>query len=216
MTKKSNAFPWWGWAVWGLTMIIGFIAYSHLPAQVASHYNLAGKAQRLIPRLLAVVYEPAIMLVVILLWHVLWRIDPKKKNYESFWATYRYIGGIIVVCIGLIYLTVLGHLLHIGSLRFAPTAIGVMFMLIANVSPRIQPNWWVGFRTPWTLSSTESWIRTHRLGGQLGVPMGILIIILAWVLPTNLVMSASVVIPILLWALITVVASYFYAQPKQH
>ena len=108
------------------------------------------------PRLLVVLYEPAIILGIILLWHVLWRVDPKKKNYESFWPSYRYIGGIIVVCISLVYLTVIGHALNIASMRIAPTVIGIMFMLIANILPRIQPNWWIGFRTPWTLSSAES------------------------------------------------------------
>lgn len=182
------------------------IAYTHLPVQVV------GKANRTTPRLLVVLYEPSIMLGFILLWHVLWRIDPKKGNYESFWSTYRYIGGVLVVCIGFIYLTAIGHALNIMSMRFVPTVIGIMFMLIANVSPRIQPNWWVGFRTPWTLSSAESWNRTHRLGGLLGIPMGFLIIILAWVLPTNVMMKVAVVVPIFLWVLITVVASYFYAK----
>lgn len=214
--KQSNAIPWWAWVVWGFTIIMGFIAYFHLPAQVTTLFRSAGKAHRTSPRLLAVSYEPLIMLVVILLWHVLWRIDPKKRNYESFWSTYRYIGGVIVVGIGLVYLTVLGHVLHIASMRFIPTAVGIMFMLIANVSPRLEPNWFIGFRTPWTLSSKESWIRTHRLGGQLGVPMGILIIILGWVLPTNLSMKVAIVVPILLWALITVVASYFYARQTRH
>lgn len=204
--KKNNALPWWGWLAWGLTIALGMIAYTYLPAQVV------GKANRMTPRLLVVLYEPSIMLGVILLWQVLWRIDPKKGNYESFWSTYRYIGGVIVVCIGLIYLTTLGHALNITSMRFVPTVIGIMFILITNVSPRIQPNWWVGFRTPWTLSSAESWNRTHRLGGQLGIPMGLLIIILAWVLPTNVMMKVAIVVPILLWVLITVVASYFYAK----
>lgn len=208
MMKKNNAIPWWGWLTWFLVMALGIIAYTHLPAQVV------GKANRMTPRLLVVLYEPAIMLGIILLWHVFWRIDPKKRNYESFWSTYRYIGGVIVVFIGLIYLSVLGHVLNIASMRFVPTAIGIMFMLIANVSPRIQPNWWIGFRTPWTLSSTESWNRTHRLGGQLGIPMGFIIIILAWVLPTNSMMKLAILVPILLWVLITVVASYFYAQKR--
>ncbi len=216
MAKKNKAFPWWGWVVWTLITIIGFITYFHLPAHVPTHFNLAGKADRYSSRLLAVVYEPSIMLVIILLWHVLWRIDPKKRNYESFWSTYRYIGGVIVVCVSLIYLTVLGHLLHIWSMRLAPTAYGIMFMLIANVLPRLRPNWFVGFRTPWTLSSEESWNRTHRLGGQLGIPIGILIIILAWVLPINAMMILAVIIPILLWLLITVVASYFYARQERH
>jgi uncharacterized membrane protein len=204
--KKSKAMPLWGWFAWVLAIVIGIIAYTHLPSVVI------GKGGRMTPRLLAVVYEPSIMLVFILLWHVFWRIDPKKRNYESFWSTYRYIGGVIVVCIGLIYLTVLGHLLNIASMRFAPTAYGIMFMLIANVLPRLRPNWWIGIRSPWTLSSEDSWNRTHRLGGQLGIPMGILIIIFAWVLPTNPMMMLAVVLPIILWALITVIASYFYAK----
>ncbi|MED1205822.1 SdpI family protein [Heyndrickxia acidicola] len=206
MKKKNNAMPWWGWLTWVLAIILGIIAYTHLPAEVA------GKANHMRPSWLIVLYEPAIMLVIILLWHVLWRIDPKKKNYDSFWSTYRYIGGVIVVCIGIIYATVLGHSLHILSIRFAPSAYGIMFMLIANISTRLQPNWWVGFRTPWTLSSTESWIRTHRLGGQLGIPMGLLIIIFAWTLPLNLMMIIAVVVPVILWVGIIVVASYFYAK----
>ncbi|MDR3587220.1 MAG: SdpI family protein [Desulfosporosinus sp.] len=158
--KKNRAIPWWGWLSWVLAIILGIVAYAHLPAQVA------GNANRITPRLLIVLYEPAFMLGIILLWHVLWRIDPKKKNYESFWSTYRYIGGVIVVCISLVYLAVIGHALNIASMRFVPTVIGIMFMLMANVLPRIQPNWWIGFRTPWTLSSAESWNRTHRLGGN--------------------------------------------------
>ena len=206
--------PWWGWLSWILVIVLGMVTYFHLPAQVPSHVNSAGKPTLFISRLLAVVYEPSIMLVIILLWHVLWRIDPKKRNYESFWSTYRYIGGVIVVCIGLIYLTVLGHLLHIGSMRFAVTVYGMMFMLIVNVLPRLQPNWWIGIRTPWTLSSEKSWTRTHRFGGQLGIPTAILIILLAWVLPISKLMVLAAVGPILLWALITVVASYFYATKE--
>jgi uncharacterized membrane protein len=207
--NKKKVMPWWGWLTWILAIMLGCLAYFHLPVQVPSHVNSAGKPAFFISRLLAVLYEPTIMLVIIILWHVLWRIDPRKRNYEFFWSTYRYIGGVVVVCIGLIYLTVLEHLLHIGSMRFAPTAYGIMFMLITNVLPSLRPNWWIGIRTPWTLSSEESWNRTHRLGGQLGVPMGILIIILAWVLPIN---AMAVVVPIILWVLFTVVASYFYAK----
>jgi uncharacterized membrane protein len=214
--NKKKAMPWWGWLAWILAIVLGCIAYVHLPAQVPSHVNSAGKPGLFISRLVATLYEPATMLVIILLWHVLWRIDPKKRNYDSFWSTYRYIGGVIVVCIGMIYLTVLGHLLHIGSMRFAPTAYGIMFILIANVLPRLRPNWWIGVRTPWTLSSELSWIRTHRLCGQLGIPMGMLIVVLAWVLPIGKMMMPAVLLPVILWALITVVASYFYSKDDGH
>lgn len=215
MLNKKSAMPWWGWLSWAVAIVLGGLAYFHLPSQVPSHVH-EGKPTLYISRLLAVMNKPFMILAIILLWHVLWRIDPRKKNYESFWGTYRYIGGVIVVCVGLIYLTVLGHLLHIGTMRFALTAYGLMFTLIANVLPRLRPNWWIGVRTPWTLSSEETWNRTHRLSGQLGIPMGILIMILAWVLPINRFTTVAVVMPVLLWALITVVASYVYARQERH
>jgi len=76
--KKNRAIPWWGWIAWLLATTLGIVAYAHFPAQVV------GKANLMTQRLLVVLYEPAFILGIILLWQVLWRIDPKKKNYESF------------------------------------------------------------------------------------------------------------------------------------
>ena len=39
---------------------------------------------------------------------------------------------------------------------------------------KVRPNWFVGIRTPWTLSSKRSWVRTHRLGGWLFMALGVL------------------------------------------
>lgn len=200
--KCLDAIPWWGWGLWAAVLALGIWAYPHLPTQIA------GAAHRVTPRLQVVSYEPALMLAVMLLW----RIDPKRRNYQEFWATYRYIGGVVVAGMGFVYLTILGHALRVVTLRFAPTAVGAMFLLIAGALPRIRPNWWVGIRTPWTLSSEQSWNRTHRLGGQLAVLVGGLIVVLSWVLPANWMLMAGVAAPILCWTLMVVVASYYFAQ----
>lgn len=55
----------------------------------------------------------------------------------------------------------------------APLAVGVMMVLMGSVMGKIRPNWFVGIRTPWTLSSKSSWVRTHRLGGWLLVGLGL-------------------------------------------
>ena len=36
----------------------------------------------------------------------------------------------------------------------------------------VRPNWFVGVRTPWTLSSRLSWTKTHQLAGRLFVASG--------------------------------------------
>lgn len=59
--EKNRAMPWWGWLAWVLAITLGIVAYTHLPAQVV------GNANRMTPRLLVVLYEPAIILGIILL-----------------------------------------------------------------------------------------------------------------------------------------------------
>jgi len=56
-----------------------------------------------------------------------------------------------------------------------PIGIGLVFLAIGNLLPRARPNWFVGIRTPWTLSSDRVWEKTHRFGGRVFVAAGILI-----------------------------------------
>jgi uncharacterized membrane protein len=38
---------------------------------------------------------------------------------------------------------------------------------------QVRRNFWVGVRTPWTLTSEAVWSRTHRLAAWLYVPLGV-------------------------------------------
>jgi uncharacterized membrane protein len=51
---------------------------------------------------------------------------------------------------------------------------GVLLVALGLVLPRIRRNAWIGFRTPWTLTSDENWARTHRFAGIAMVTGGIL------------------------------------------
>jgi len=61
--------------------------------------------------------------------------------------------------------------------RVFPVGLGVLFIVIGNLLPRARPNWFVGIRTPWTLSSDRVWEKTHRFGGHVFVVAGILMIL---------------------------------------
>ncbi|WP_206831356.1 SdpI family protein [Alicyclobacillus fructus] len=153
------------------------------------------------------------MLGIILLWYVFWWWRRNRRRDASFWETYRYIGGVVVVCMSLIYATVLAHGLHLATLRWAATAYGLMFILVANVLPRLRPNGWIGVRTPWTLVDERVWNWTHRMSGQLGILAGIFIILLAWLLPSlPHVMMIGVLAPVFIWLFVVLVASYLYAR----
>ena len=70
-----------------------------------------------------------------------------------------------------------------------------------DLLPRIRPNWFMGIRTPWTLSSERVWRKTHRVGGYAFSLAGLIFLVLA-VLPTgrmNTVFMLAVIMPIVLW-----------------
>ena len=57
-----------------------------------------------------------------------------------------------------------------------PALVGAFYICLGNVFPRLRSNWWIGIRTPWSLSSDENWARTQRIGGYLFVAAGLLLL----------------------------------------
>jgi uncharacterized membrane protein len=43
--------------------------------------------------------------------------------------------------------------------------------------PKAKRNWFVGIRTPWTMSSDVVWDKTHKMGGKLFMMMGLIMIL---------------------------------------
>jgi uncharacterized membrane protein len=103
------------------------------------------------------------------------RIDPGRANYASFPDTYLVIRTAVLATIALFYgLTCLSARGVAVSMEVvAPLAVGVLFVVLGSVMGKIRPNWFVGVRTPWTISSKVAWVRTHRLGGWLFIVLGL-------------------------------------------
>jgi uncharacterized membrane protein len=50
----------------------------------------------------------------------------------------------------------------------------LFFALLGNVLGKVQRNFYVGVRTPWTLASETVWVQTHRLAAWLFTGAGVL------------------------------------------
>src|SRR5438132_427480 len=57
-------------------------------------------------------------------------------------------------------------LLHEPARAFA-FLMAAFLVLFGNFIGRLRPSWFVGIRTPWTLSSDAVWRRTHHLAARL-------------------------------------------------
>jgi uncharacterized membrane protein len=80
--------------------------------------------------------------------------------------------------------------------------------VIGNFLGKTRSNWFMGIRTPWTMSSELSWTKTHRLGGRLFLAAGLLSIVLGLVTNAQVVFFA--LLPsIAVAAVVPIVYSYF-------
>jgi uncharacterized membrane protein len=72
--------------------------------------------------------------------------------------------------------------------------IGILVMVMGNYFKVIQPNYFLGIRTPWTLENKEVWKTTHVFASKLWVIGGMLVVFCTMIFPKdiNVVISVSV------------------------
>jgi len=207
---------WFGLVIAAVAVAVSIWAYPQLPPTVATHWNLRGTPDGFSSRFMAVSIGPLVIIAITVLFNVLPKLDPRHQNYPKFLGTYWLFANAVIVFMlvvhGLVIATGLGYSVKID--RLMPIGIGVLFVVIGNYLTRVEPNWFVGIRTPWTLSSDAVWRKTHRTGGWLMVLGGLLVIACAF-LPHGAFIPVLVV-AILIAAVIPIVQSYFLWKREQH
>jgi uncharacterized membrane protein len=180
--KISWRSEWPHWLVIAGQFALAAANWSTAPDRIPVHWGLHG-ADRWGGRVEGLLVLPFIALGIYFLLLFLPRVDPGRANYPSFWSSYSTIRLAVLLVIGGIYVMTLiamrGHPADVGV--WAPLLVGAMFVLIGNVMGKLRPNWFVGVRTPWTLSSKVSWTRTHHVGGWMFIGLGILLMAAALV-----------------------------------
>jgi uncharacterized membrane protein len=157
------------------------------PSRMPVHWGIDGQPDRWGGRFEGVLLLPLIGLALYLLLRFVPLLDPGRANYLQFSGAWIVLRTTILAFFGLLYVvmqaTARGHAVPMD--RVMPAGIGVLFVVIGGVLGKVRPNWFVGVRTPWTLSSKASWVRTHRLAGWLFVAAGLLTLVGGLVCPAR-------------------------------
>ena len=109
------------------------------------------------------------------------------------------------------------YLLHasltgeIGNFIFV--MVGALFVVLGNFIHSVKPNYFVGIRLPWTLENADNWRKTHQLGSKVWVIGGILIILIALILPPEL--TVYVIMGIIL-CMVAIPAVYSYREFRKN
>lgn len=188
--------------------IASAVVYSSLPERMPTHWNLKGEVDDWSGRVWGAWMIPVMMVFLWGLMRWLPSIDPRGSNYVKFGGTFEGIMlSVMLFMLGMhavVLRAALGYPMAMD--RVIPVGVGILFVVIGNLLPRARPNWFVGIRTPWTLSSDRVWEKTHRVGGRLFVIGGILMTAAGLFLGDSRVWAPGVVIAIC--ALGAVVYSY--------
>jgi len=158
-----------------LTVLVAIYIYPLLPARVPIHWNAASEIDGYGSRLFHVLMFPGIIVFIYALFQLIPKIEVFRKNIKSFM---KYFFVMKVTIMGfLFYIFVLTTLPNFGfNIKFnilLMPALGTMFMVIGYVMKFAKRNFFVGFRTPWTLASDKVWKKTHEVGSKLFMILGV-------------------------------------------
>ncbi|WP_227376139.1 SdpI family protein [Haladaptatus halobius] len=143
--------------------------YPQMPEQMATHWNASGDADGTMPKLWGLFFLPALTAGLLVLFAVIPKIDPLGENVEAFREHYDLF--VVLFVAFMLYVHLLVVLWNL-SYRFEFTAvlapaIGALYYFVGTLMNRVERNWFVGVRTPWTMTSNKVWRKTHSRAGPL-------------------------------------------------
>ena len=198
-----------------LTFFAGIAFYSSMPEHMATHWNSKGQVDGWMHKSGGMFIVPAIALFTVLLLYGVLLVDPLRKNIRKFMVYYE--GLILSLAVFLLAAHLFVIAWNLGAKFsmnvFMPLAMGSLFFAIGAVLPNLRPNWFMGIRTPWTLSDEAVWVQTHRVGGPVFKAAAVVVLFGA-VWPAHALWF--VVLPVLGASLFAVFYSlHLYRKPRK-
>jgi len=156
-----------------LVLLISTVIYlaiaNKLPQTLATHFDAKGNPNGYMSKvsflLFSILFPLAIALTLILVPY----IDPLKKNIEEFKTTYLEFILVFVIFMEFVnfYSVLFSMGIKVNINYFSSILFAVILYSIGILLERAKRNWFIGIRTPWTLSSDAVWEKTHKIGGKL-------------------------------------------------
>jgi uncharacterized membrane protein len=163
------------WIVIAAMFAIAVWSWPRLPDQIPIHWNIHGEVDGYGGKFVGLLLLPLVVLGLYFAFRLMYLVDPGKQNYASFATALAAIRMTITFVLAVIYCAVVlatfGQTVNMNTIVLF--AVGAMLIILGNFMGKIRPNWFIGVRTPWTLSSKLSWDKTHRLAGWLLILMGL-------------------------------------------
>lgn len=168
------------------------IIWPYMPEVMPTNFSLDGVADRVGTRsdfLLLMTFLFLTNLLLYFLFRYIPHVDEaaisshetgiyRRKYYQIRFMIHIYLA---IFTSSIIFMASEGHPFVIE--RWVFTGVGMLIGVLGIFLRRLEPNYFVGVRTPWTLQSDEIWRQTHLMAGNLWLCAGIATILVGFFLP---------------------------------
>jgi immunity protein, SdpI family len=152
-----------------VSLALAIYFYPIFPAQIVTHWGINGQANGWSSKSFGLFFMPILLSFLLLLFVFLPKTDPYKKNFNQFKKYYQNFISIIFIFLFYIYLiTIFWNLnFRFNMTQVISPAFAFIFYYAGVLTSHAKRNWFVGIRTPWTLSNEKVWEKTHQIGSKL-------------------------------------------------
>ncbi len=185
----------WVIASWLLGLIAFFLNSS---SPIPIHWNIRGEADMYLPPWGIFIY-PVMITFFYFLFSIVPSIDPVASSNRSPLNKKKLKAISSFLMLLLLFFQVVASLsattqkINITKLAL-PLALSLFMIFVGNLLPSIPRNYFIGIRTPWTLTSEVNWSRTHRIGGYSFVLAGIISLVLLLFFPPIKVFTVEIIL----------------------
>lgn len=196
-----------------ISLLTAVFLYQRMPDEMASHWNAEGNVNGYMSKFWGLFLMPIVAAAIFIMFIIIPKIDPLKANIKKFMGYYE--SFMVLVTIFLLYIYGLSLAWNLdyrfNMTRMITPAIGLLFFYAGILTENAKRNWFIGIRTPWTLSSPKVWEKTNKLGGQLFKISGIIALI-GVVFPDQAIWL--ILLPIIASTVFIIIYSYVEYQKK--
>ena len=193
-------------------VIPGLVCYNRLPELIPIHFDINNQPDNYASKNIAIFAIPMLMTVLHLICCIadnsMGANSSKKLPRSVKWIVRAIIPTITIVLQCVTVMFALDMTTDIDIV--CRLIIGIIYILLGNYLPKTRPNPTFGIRLPWTVTDEVVWSKTHRLGGWLMVPGGIIVIAAAF-LKAHIVFFAALFAPMI----IPVVYSFVISRKRK-
>lgn len=190
------------------SFIVSIYFYEKIGEKVPIHWNENGAVDGYTSKEVGLFLMPVISIVLYALMILLPRIDPLKENVEKFKGMYEWFVLLLIIFFFALHIfTILWALGNELDVRYVVIpGIAVLLYGAGELMQKSKRNWFIGIRTPWTISNDEVWESTNKLGATAFKVYGILLLVSLFAGIKNILI---VIVPLILLVIGLIVYSYF-------